>query len=134
MALVKEIIYKLNNLFRPAKLSGWRIALALLFAVVADGLQILLQVPPFSEIIDVVAMVLTSLTIGFHLLLLPTFALEFIPMANALPTWTGCVLAVIALRRRAERQQPNPSPAVPPVIPPPPPATESQLLPPKIEM
>ena len=122
---MKGIIYKLNNLFRPAKLSGWRIVLALLFAVMADGLQIPLQVPPFSEIIDVVAMVLTSLTIGFHLLLLPTFALEFIPMANALPTWTGCVLAVIALRRRAERQQPNPLPAVPPVIPPTPPALPS---------
>lgn len=134
---MRGIIYKLNNLFRPAKLSGWRIAFALLFAVVADGLQIPLQVPPFSEIIDVVAMVLTSLTIGFHLLLLPTFALEFIPMANALPTWTGCVLAVIALRRREEKNQSRfsqASEAKPPVIPPPPPATESKSPPPKMEM
>lgn len=93
-------------------------ALALFVAVVADSLQIPFQVPPGPQIIDVVAMVLTSAAIGFHILLLPTFALEFIPMANALPTWSGCVLAVIALRRRAERLQPDPPPpSVPPVIP-----------------
>lgn len=114
---------KLNNLFRPARLSRRRMAFALLVAVVADGLQIPLQMPPLPEIIDVVAMVFTTALIGFHVLLLPTFAIEFIPMASALPTWTGCVLAVLALRRRAERQQPPPPPsAVPPVIPSAPPA------------
>lgn len=115
---------KMNNLFRPARLSRRRMALALLVAVAADGLQIPFQMPPAPQIIDVIAMVLTSATIGFHILLLPTFALEFIPMANALPTWSGCVLAVIALRRRSERPQPNrPPSAVPPVIPPAPPAS-----------
>ena len=112
------LISKLNNLFRPARLSRRRMVFALLVAVVADGLQIPLQVPPFPEIIDVVAMLFTIALIGFHVLLLPTFAIEFIPLASALPTWTGCVLAVIALRRRTERQQPSPPPvSVPPVIP-----------------
>ena len=115
------LISKLNNLFRPAWLSRRRMVFALLVAIVADGLQVPLQLPPAPQIIDLVAMVLTSATIGFHILLLPTFALEFIPMANALPTWSGCVLAVIALRRRGERQQPRPPVgSVPPVIPPPP--------------
>lgn len=114
---------RINNLFRPAQLSRRRMALALCFAVVADGLQIPLQVPPLPEIIDVGAMVLTSVALGFHVLLLPTFAVEFVPGVDMLPTWTGCVLAVIVLRRRAEKNQP-PAPVVaPPVIPP---ATPSQ--------
>jgi hypothetical protein len=121
VALTMGIIFKLNNLFRPARLSRRRMVCAVFVAVVADGLQIPLQVPPLPEIIDVVAMVLTTALIGFHVLLLPTFAIEFIPMVSVLPTWTGCVLAVIALRRRTERQQPGPPPvSVPPVILPPP--------------
>lgn len=127
------LISKLNNLFRPSRLSRRRMVLALFVAVVADGLQIPLQVPPFPEIIDVVAMLFTTALIGFHVLLLPTFAIEFVPLASALPTWTGCVLAVIALRRRSERQQSNPPPSsVPPVIPPTPaalPPAERRELP-----
>src|SRR6478736_1025286 len=120
MAVAMNLLTKINNLFRPARLSRRRMVFALLVAVVADGLQILLPWPPFPEIIDVVAMLFTTALIGFHVLLLPTFAIEFIPIASALPTWTGCVLAVVALRRRTERQQPSPSPvSVPPVIPPP---------------
>lgn len=117
---MKDLFARINNLFRPAKLSGGRITLALLVAVVADGLQIPLQVPPFPEIIDVVAMVLTSLTIGFHLLLLPTFLVEAVPIVGMLPTWTGCVLAVIALRQREEKNRP---------LPPPEPETKPPLLP-----
>jgi len=111
------LISKLNNLFRPARLSRRRMVFALLVAVAADGLQIPLQVPPFPEIIDVMVMGLTSVLLGFHVLLLPTFAMEFFPVVDMLPTWTGCVLAVIVLRRRTERQQPSPAPvSVPPVI------------------
>ena len=114
------LISKLNNLFRPARLSRRRMIFALLIAVVADGLQIPLQVPPFPEIIDVVAMVLTTALIGFQVLLLPTFAVEFIPVVDMLPTWTGCVMAVIVLRRQTERQQPSPPPvSAPPLISPP---------------
>jgi hypothetical protein len=51
-----------------------------------------------------------SRVIGFHPLLLPTFVLELIPVADLLPTWTGCVAVVIALRRRfrvAESSRPQ---------------------------
>ena len=54
-------------------------------------------------------MVLVSRAIGFDVLLLPTFVIEFIPGPDMLPTWTGCTMAVILLRRKAE-------PAAPPTI------------------
>ena len=41
-----------------------------------------------------------SRLIGFHPLLLPTFVIEFVPVADLLPTWTGCAALVVALRRR----------------------------------
>ena len=97
---------KLNNLFRPPKLSRTRIILALLVALAADGLQMILG--PFGwagpdEVIDVIALALTSWILGFHLLLLPTFVVEFIPVADMLPSWTACVAAVIVLRKREQR-------------------------------
>ncbi len=105
---------KLNRLFHAPKLTRTRIVLALTVAVVADGLQLFLL--PFAwtfaqSFVDVVAMVLTVWLIGFHLLLLPTFAVEFIPVIDMLPTWTGCTIAVIALRKREQR---TPSPTAPP--------------------
>lgn len=109
------MLYKLNNLFRPARLSRTRIALALLVALAADGLQIpTLAAPPFTEIIDVIAALLTVWLLGFHVLLLPTFIVEFFPVVGMLPTWTGCVTAVIALRKRSERTPP--AITVPPVV------------------
>ncbi len=122
------MIARLNNLFRPERLSRRRMFFALLVAVVADGLQIPLQLPPAPQIIDVVAMLLTSVAIGFHLLLLPTFAVELFPVVDMIPTWTGCVLAVLALRRREDKARPSVPPlppAKPPVIPPPVPAPPS---------
>jgi len=119
-----QLIYKLNNFFRPARLTRGRMAFALAVAVISDGLQMALG--PLGwfglvQVIDVVAMVLTTLTLGFHLLLLPTFALEFIPLVDMIPTWTGCVVAVIALRKRSETPA-SPtvtvsSPAPPPILP-----------------
>lgn len=47
-------------------------------------------------------MILTWRVIGFHPLLLPTFALEFLPVADLLPTWTGCVALVVALRKKQQ--------------------------------
>ncbi len=112
------LIRIINNLFRPARLSRRRMLFAVAVAVVADGLQIPLQLPPLPQIIDVVAMVLTSAAIGFHVLLLPTFAIEFIPGIDMLPTWTGCVLAVLAHRRWEAKTQPPPPETKPPIIPP----------------
>jgi hypothetical protein len=37
-------------------------------------------------------------------LLLPTALLEFIPVVDWLPTWTGCVLVVIARRKRQQAE------------------------------
>src|SRR5689334_4545891 len=87
------------------RLTRTRTGLALVVAVAADGLQLFFG--PFGwafadEIIDVIAMVLTSALIGFHWLLLPTFVVEFVPIVDMLPTWTGCVAAVLVLRKRAQ--------------------------------
>jgi hypothetical protein len=89
----------------PGPLTKNRVRLAYAVAVVADLAQLLLG--PFGltladEVLDVVAMGVTSWLIGFHPLLLPTFVLELFPVVDLLPTWTGCVGLVVALRRRQE--------------------------------
>jgi hypothetical protein len=101
---------KLDHLSRPPKLTRCRIVLALAAALVADGLQFLLGPLGWTfadQIIDVAAMLLAGRLIGFHWLLLPTFVLEFVPLADELPTWTACVIAVIALRKREQRAEPT---------------------------
>ena len=93
------------RLVRVPQLTRTRIVLALAVAIVADVLQFLLLPLEWlfvDQIIDVVAMILISAIIGFHWLLLPTFAVEFVPVVDMLPTWTGCVAGVIALRKRAK--------------------------------
>jgi hypothetical protein len=111
---------KLNGPFRAPKLTRTRIVLAVVVALVSDALQLPTQAVPLApEVIDVIAMVLTVCLLGFHLLLLPTFLVEFIPLVDMLPTWTGCVIAVIALRKRErDGSQPvievDPAPPAPP--------------------
>jgi len=61
---------------------------------------------PVDQVIDLIAFVLTAWALGFHLLLLPTFIAEFFPVVDMLPTWTACVIAVIALRKREQRAVP----------------------------
>lgn len=71
-----------------------------------DAAQLLLGPLGWSfadEVLDLVAMVLAIWLLGFHLLLLPTFVVEILPVVDALPTWTGCVGLVVALRRRQAR-------------------------------
>ena len=100
---------KLNRLLRAPKLTRTRIALALSVAVTADSLQfIFVLVPLVDQAIDLLAFGLTAWLVGFHLLLLPTFAVELIPFADMLPTWTACVVAVIALRKREQNAAPPP--------------------------
>jgi hypothetical protein len=82
--------------------------------VTTDVLQLLLG--PFGwvfadELLDLAAMVLTWRLIGFHPLLLPTFVLEFVPLADMLPSWTVCVAIVVAIRKR---QQSGIQPPLPP--------------------
>lgn len=110
---------KSGRRLRAPKLTRTRISLALVAAVSADGLQIVFgPLPLVDQAVDVVAFGLTVWALGFHLLLLPTFAVEFIPGVDMLPTWTACVIAVIALRKREQ----NAPPVVPPksANPPPP--------------
>ena len=111
-----RLLDQMSRRFSAPKLTRGRMVLALAVAVVADGLQLLLGPLGWfvvDEIIDVVAMVLTTWLVGFHLLLLPTFVVEFIPVADMLPSWTACVVAVIALRKRDSKTN---SITVPPVV------------------
>lgn len=88
--------------------------MAYIVAVTADVLQLLLGPVGWAfadELLDVIAMILTWRLIGFHPLLLPSFVLELLPLADMLPTWTGCVAIVVALRKR---QQDKIQPPLPP--------------------
>jgi hypothetical protein len=91
------------------RLTRSRIWFAFAVAVVTDAVQFGLG--PFGwafvdEGLDVVAMVLVSAAIGFHMLLLPTFVIEFIPGPDMLPTWTACTAAVVMLRKRGQQAPP----------------------------
>jgi hypothetical protein len=93
----------LSRFFEQPPLTSARVSLAYAIAVATDVVQMLLG--PFGwafadEILDVFAMAAISRTIGFHALLLPTFIIEFLPIADMLPTWTGSVALVLTLRRR----------------------------------
>src|ERR1041384_8309664 len=97
------------KLFQTPALTRNRIRLAYGTAIAADAIQLMLG--PFGwmaadEIIDVIAMILTARLIGFHPLLLPTFAVEFIPIADMLPTWTACVALVVAMRKKQQPARP----------------------------
>jgi hypothetical protein len=81
-------------------------------AVTADILQWVLGPVGWAfadEILDVAAMALIAPAIGFHPLLLPAFVLEFLPVVDLVPTWTGCVALVVALRKKQEGGEPQPS-------------------------
>ena len=113
-----KLLEKTNSILRTPSLTRTRILLALAVAAAADGLQFFTGPfgwVGFDQAIDVVAMLLTMWILGFHILLLPTFVVELIPVADMLPTWTGCAIAVIALRKR-EQNVPPPEPPPPPVI------------------
>lgn len=100
---------KLEFLRRVPPLTRPRMLLALAVAVAADGLQLLLGPLGWllaDQVIDAVAMLLTMRILGFHILLLPTFVVELVPVIEDFPTWTACIAAVIALRKRAPRAAP----------------------------
>ena len=105
-------------MFQVPVLTRNRVRLAYGIGVAADALQLLLGPLGWvgaDEMIDVAAMILIWRAIGFHLLLLPTFALECLPVTDLLPTWTGCVAIVVALRKRQQGISPPP-PGPGPVI------------------
>jgi len=113
-----DVFKEFLSRFDSPILTPQRVRLAYAVAVMTDALQLILG--PFGwafadELLDVTAMILTWRLIGFHPLLLPTFALEFLPVTDMLPTWTGCVAIVVALRKRQQARMPPP-PAPGPVI------------------
>ena len=110
------------------RLTRGRVIAAFAVALACDALQIVLGPAGWlapDELLDLIAFVLISWLIGFHVLLLPTFAVEFIPAIDMLPTWTGCVAAVVALQGRAQRNAP---PAPTSLISAPPPIHSPPLL------
>jgi hypothetical protein len=111
-----------------------RVTAALAVAVAADLFQLGLGPLGWTfvdEIVDVAAMIFLSSAIGFHPLLLPTFLIELIPVADMLPTWTGCTLAVIYLRRRPEPPSAHPAPTPITIDPSPHPQNQANDPPPR---
>jgi hypothetical protein len=102
--------------FTPPPITRARMAFALTVAVATDAVQFFFGPAGWilaDQALDVMAMVLTCWALGFHPLLLPTFVIELIPLADMLPTWTGCTIAVVALRKRAAaspKSAPTPNP------------------------
>jgi len=100
--------------FDAPALTRTRVRTAYVVAGTADVLQLILG--PFGwafadQALDVIAMVIESRLLGFHPLLLPTFILEFLPLTDVLPSWTGCVALVVALRKR-ETTPPSDGPII----------------------
>lgn len=92
-----------RRLLTPPVLTRRRIWLAYTVAISTDLLQLALGPIGWvaaDEILDVIAMAAISWAIGFHVVLLPTFALEFLPFADYLPTWTAAVWFLVGYRRR----------------------------------
>lgn len=109
----------LKHLTRP-KVSSRRIVVAFVLAGLADAAQLFLGPAGWVglvQAIDVGMMIVATLLLGFHPLFLPTFVVEFIPIVDMLPTWTGCVACVVALRRR-HPVTPTSDTAAPPSAPP----------------
>jgi hypothetical protein len=95
-----------------------RVRSAYAVAIVTDVLQMILG--PFGwafadEILDIIAAAAMWRLLGFHPLLLPTLVVEFLPVSDLLPLWSGCVALVIAIRRRQQGAMPS-GPSNGPVI------------------
>jgi hypothetical protein len=96
----------LAKILTPPPLTKWRIRLAFALAVAADAAQLGLSAAGWlglDEAIDVVLAVAMLPILGFHPLLLPTFLVEFFPVIDMLPTWTGCVALVVAQRKKPKK-------------------------------
>jgi hypothetical protein len=101
----------------PPALTATRVRLAYAVAIATDALQLVLGPVGWAgadEVLDAAATGVMWRVLGFHPLLLPTFVIELLPVADLLPTWTGCVALVIGQRRRQQLDPPPPGPG--PVI------------------
>jgi hypothetical protein len=112
-----KLLEAITQMFPAPRLTAKRVVLAFAVAVAADAVQLaMVPLGPLAflphEAIDVVAMALTFWLLGFHILLLPTFVLELVPVLGAVsPTWTACVAAVVALRKREQKNESVPQDA-----------------------
>lgn len=109
----------MTSWFDVPTLTPTRVRAAYVVAVVTDALQMVLG--PFGwafadEILDVIAAAGMWRLLGFHPLLLPTFAIEFLPVSDMLPLWTGCVALVVASRQRQQSMSAPPPPSNGPII------------------
>lgn len=92
-------------------LTKTRIRTAYAVAIATDVLQFALGPLGWAGVdqaLDVIAAAVEWRLLGFHPLLLPTFVVEFLPVTDLLPTWTGCVALVIATRRKTQEPEPPP--------------------------
>ena len=97
-----------KRFFRVPKLTFARLSLAMAVAVLVDSIQLFsggLGWLGFDQALDVIAMVVIARLIGFHILLLPTFAIDLVPVLDEFPTWIACVIAVGLIRKREQRAQ-----------------------------
>jgi hypothetical protein len=99
---------------REVRVTASRARLALALAVLVDAIQLPLQGASLTGIgtlpaeaidlaIDAATALIISRLIGFHWALLPTLALELIPIVDLAPTWFACVTYVISRRRKEGR-------------------------------
>ena len=105
------VLARLLSSDRMPLLTSRRIRSAYAVAVITDILQFALGPLGWwgaDELLDAAAAGLTWRLLGFHPLLLPTFVIEFLPIVDMLPTWTGCVALVIAMRKRQQAEMPPP--------------------------
>ena len=104
---------QLTRFLKTPRLTCARIGAALAVALVTDGLQFasgFLGWVGLDQVLDVLAMIAIGRLVGFHILFLPTFVLEAVPLANEFPSWTACVIIVSLLRWREQRRNDGPPP------------------------
>jgi hypothetical protein len=97
---------RFDALLRTPFLTPARMRAAYAIGVATDVVQFALGPLGWTgvdEILDVATAIAMWRLLGFHPLLLPTAVLEFLPVTDMLPTWTGCVALVVALRRKDQR-------------------------------
>ena len=106
------------SIFTPPRITGLRTTVALGTALIVDAVQLVLGPLGFvtflDDFLDVAAAGIITVAIGFHPLLLPTLLIEVLPVVDLIPTWTGCTLAVLALRKRSENHAAENPPAADP--------------------
>ena len=96
----------------PPELTKPRIIAAFAVAAIVDLIQMPLTAFEFTGgiffgeiadgVLDTITMGITTLLLGFHWALLPSFMAEAVPGLDALPTWTGCVAFVIWQRKKED--------------------------------